>query len=255
MPAHVPRFLAAAVLALAACATARAQSFISFTTPDPVSAGHPFNLTVAGMLYATGAQPVPTVRVEGPVVTVILGRVCGLPACPQSGFRTQVVPMPGLFAGTYAARIYQGTSSASPDPHIQAIFTVAGPNYQGLWWNAPAGSQPGWGLAIDHQGDTLFAAWFTYGSTGAGQWLVMPNAARASDSTYSGDIYRTTGPAFNSRPWDPSAVASTKVGSGTLTFSSDRNGTFAYTVDGQSGGNTITRELFSSPVASCTAVP
>jgi len=135
------------------------------------------------------------------------------------------------------------------------IFTVAGPNYQGLWWNAPAGSQPGWGLAIDHQGDTLFAAWFTYGSTGAGQWLVMPNAARASDSTYSGDIYRTTGPAFNSRPWDPSAVASTKVGSGTLTFSSDRNGTFAYTVDGQSGGNTITRELFSSPVASCTAVP
>ena len=60
MPAHVPRFLAAAVLALAACATARAQSFISFTTPDPVSAGHPFNLTVAGMLYATGAQPVPT---------------------------------------------------------------------------------------------------------------------------------------------------------------------------------------------------
>lgn len=254
MPAHVLRFLAIAAFAMAQCGLARAQSFISFTTPDPVGAGHPFNLTIAGLLYAS-AHPAPTVTVEGPVVTVTLGRDCGLAACVQSGFRTQVVPMPGLAAGTYVARIYQGTSSASPDPDIQATFTVAGPNYQGLWWNAPAGTQPGWGLAIDHQGDTLFVAWFTYDSTGAGRWMVMPNGARTTDSTYAGDIYRTTGPAFNARPWDPAEVASTKVGSGTLTFSSARNGVFTYTVDGQSGVNNITREVFASPVATCVAIP
>ncbi|HSU44293.1 MAG TPA: M64 family metallopeptidase, partial [Casimicrobiaceae bacterium] len=35
-------------------------------------------------------------------------------------------------------------------------------NYQDLWWNAPAGSESGWGINITHQGTTLFVTWFTY---------------------------------------------------------------------------------------------
>lgn len=255
MPAHVPRSLAVAVVAMAVCASACAQSFIAFTTPNPVSAGHPFNLTVAGMLDPS-AQAVPTVTVEAPgVININLGRDCGFPSCPQNTFRTQVVPMPGLPAGTYVARIFQGPPIVSGDPDLQATFTVARTNYQGLWWNAPAGSQPGWGLSIDHQGDVLFVAWFTYNDSGSGMWLVIPNAARTADGTYSGDIYRTTGPVFDSHPWDPAAVHAAAVGNGTLTFLNERSGTFAYTVDGRSGSNTITREVFSAPVATCVATP
>src|SRR5215471_9867997 len=46
-------------------------------------------------------------------------------------------------------------------------------NYTGLWWADPAGSESGWGINFAHQGDTIFATWFTYDSTGAGMWLVM----------------------------------------------------------------------------------
>ena len=40
------------------------------------------------------------------------------------------------------------------------------PNYQGLWWNAPAASESGWGINFAHQGDVIFATWFTYDLTG-----------------------------------------------------------------------------------------
>ena len=78
-------------------------------------------------------------------------------------------------------------------------------NYQGLWWNAPAGSESGWGITFAHQGDTIFAAWFTYAASGAGQWLVM-TAPKTAPNTYSGTLYTTTGPAFNSVPFNPAQV-------------------------------------------------
>src|SRR6185436_19047761 len=56
-------------------------------------------------------------------------------------------------------------------------ITQAGPggnttNYQDMWWRSPAGSEPGWGVNIAHQGDVLFATWFTYAADGRGLWLV-----------------------------------------------------------------------------------
>jgi hypothetical protein len=36
-------------------------------------------------------------------------------------------------------------------------------NYQGIWWNA---SESGWGINLAHQGDTVFASWFTYDTAG-----------------------------------------------------------------------------------------
>ena len=34
---------------------------------------------------------------------------------------------------------------------------VAGTNYEGLWWNAPPGSESGWGINLAHQGNVIFA--------------------------------------------------------------------------------------------------
>ena len=48
---------------------------------------------------------------------------------------------------------------------------AAATNYQDLWWNAPAGSESGWGLNITHQGNTLFVTWFTYDLDGLPLWL------------------------------------------------------------------------------------
>lgn len=123
-------------------------------------------------------------------------------------------------------------------------------NYEGLWWNAPAGSESGWGINFAHQGDIIFASWFTYDLTGKGWWLVM-TAPKTAPNTYSGALYQTTGPPFNAVPFSPAAVTATQVGTGTLTFSDANNGSFAYTVNGISQIKNITREVFG-PLPTCT---
>jgi hypothetical protein len=127
----------------------------------------------------------------------------------------------------------------------------AAPIYQDLWWRAPAGSENGWGVNIAHQGDILFVTWFTYDASRKGLWLVGSSVAKTGANTYSGKLYRTTGPAFSASPWDPSNVRAAEVGSVTLTFSDANNGTFAYTVNGISQSKPITRQVFATPQTVC----
>jgi hypothetical protein len=122
-------------------------------------------------------------------------------------------------------------------------------NYQGLWWNSPAGSESGWGINFAHQGDVIFASWFTYDLSGKGWWLVM-TAPNTSGNTFSGSLLSVTGPAFDAVPFDPNQVAGTVVGTGTLNFTDANNGTFAYTVNGISQTKNITREIFG-PLPTC----
>ena len=126
--------------------------------------------------------------------------------------------------------------------------TGSSPNYQDLWWKS---SESGWGVNITHQGDILFATWFTYGADGKGLWLVMSNGAKVNDGVYSGALYRTTGPAFDSATWSPSQVGVTPVGTGTFTFTDANNGTFAYVVNGVTQSKAITRQVFSMPTSVC----
>jgi hypothetical protein len=141
---------------------------------------------------------------------------------------------------------------ASPVPTCTADASGASStNFQDLWWRSPAASESGWGLNITHQGDILFATWFTYGTDGRGMWLVMSDGRRTAANTYSGALYRTRGPAFNASPWDRSQVVVTQAGTATLTFSDANNGIFAYTVDSITQSKPITRQVFGSPVTVC----
>jgi hypothetical protein len=133
------------------------------------------------------------------------------------------------------------------------------PSYQGLWWNSPSGSEAGWGLNIAHQGNILFATWFTYDADGKGMWLVVPRAELQPMDGYDpyygmmpavfeyvGPIYRTSGPSFDAARFDPNAVTVTQVGDADFRFTSPNAGSFSYTVNGVSGGKAITRQVFSS---------
>jgi len=126
-------------------------------------------------------------------------------------------------------------------------------NYQGLWWNAPAGSESGWGINLAHQGDVIFATWFTYDGSGKAWWLSM-TANKTGSGVYAGDLYRTHGPSFNAVPFNPADVTATKVGTGTLTFSGVSDGTFAYVVAGTTQTKPITRQVFGA-LPSCTVAP
>jgi len=139
--------------------------------------------------------------------------------------------------------VCQGVIRAALRPYLPAA-------YQGMWWNAPAASESGWGINLAHQGDTIFATWFTYDATGKAWWLSM-TAAKAAWNVYAGTLYATRGPAFNAAPFDPALVTRTAVGTGTLTFADSNSGQFAYTVGGFTQTKAITRQVFG-PLSVCT---
>ena len=148
-----------------------------------------------------------------------------------------------------------------------ASVVTAGPppaavNYQGLWWNAPANSEPFWGINFAHSGDRVFATWYTYDTTGKAWWLSMlADKVPGTAATYSGDLLADSGPPFSAFVGTGMA---TKVGTGTLTFSDANNGSFHYDLNTGTGGSPvpvaqtkfITRyDLFTGPQVTCTFDP
>lgn len=126
-------------------------------------------------------------------------------------------------------------------------------NYQGLWFN-PA--EAGWGINFAHQGDTIFASWYTYDLNGKPTWLVM-TANKTTANTYTGQLFQGTGPPFDSAPFPPlgspgGAVIGGLGGTATVTFTDGNNAMFSYTVTGTATQiKTITRQLFG-PQPVCT---
>ncbi|QJR11377.1 hypothetical protein DSM104443_02452 [Usitatibacter rugosus] len=144
-----------------------------------------------------------------------------------------------------------GGGPAAPRAAPVTPPTAGTPAYQALWW---AGAQEsGWGINTTHQGDILFATWFTYNANGEGQWFLMSRAERTGPGEYTGTIYTTRGPAFNAVPFDSRQVVATEVGTGTFKFSSATSGRFEYTVNGITQSKTLTRTEFGNAIPECTA--
>jgi len=166
-------------------------------------------------------------------------------------------PLPGqsgIDTWTYQGKGEGGTASFSTTLRTASVVispAVAAENYTALWWN-PAES--GWGLNLNHQGNTLFATLFTYDASGAPMWLVMPGGAPAQAGVvgFTGDLYRTTGPAFDASPFTPIGPANiTPVGTMTVSFTSGGTGLLSYTVNGTSVSKTIQRQVYGSRAATC----
>jgi len=269
MPArHFRPSLFAVVLLLAALlsgAPSAALGADGIVTPDPSYAGDALRFTKFlsmgnSCLEQARALDVSTV---GNTITVrfavepIPPMVCGVP--PPLGLDVEIGPLvPGQYT-VHAVGDYHGM----PLPPTDTPFTVlAAPaplhSYQGLWWNAPAGSESGWGLSIAHQGDTLFVVWFTYDVAGRAWWL-SATLQRLADGSYHGDLFETTGPPFDTAPFPPLGAASgataTRVGEATVAFADAHNGTFAYTVGGASQTKSITRQVFGTVVHDCPFEP
>ena len=122
-------------------------------------------------------------------------------------------------------------------------------NFQDLWFNP---TEPGWGVNITHQGNTLFATLFTYDASGQPMWLVMSNGT-LTGTGFTGPLYRTSGPPFNASPW----TAATPAQVGTMTFvppSLEEGGTEAtltYTFNGVSVTKRIQRQVFGNVKPLC----
>lgn len=114
-------------------------------------------------------------------------------------------------------------------------------NYQDLWFN-PA--EPGWGVNITHQDSTIFATLFTYEANGRGLWLVMSAGAANSSGGFSGPLYRTAGPVFNTTPWTPTSV--TQVGTMTFTPTDGNAATLTYSYNNVNVTKQVQRQVFGA---------
>lgn len=124
------------------------------------------------------------------------------------------------------------------------------PRYQGFWANA---SEPGWGLYLAHQADTVFGIWMTYAPNGNPLWYSMP-LAKGENETYSGPIVFTTGPSYDQALYDPSQVGAMEVGSAAVSFDDRNNAHLEYNLPGlYSGTRDIARQVFdqSTEAAAC----
>ena len=140
------------------------------------------------------------------------------------------------------AALVPGSSTCPPLPYVTS-----------LWWNP---NESGWGINLNQQGTKLFATLFTYDSTRAPMWLVMSGGAMQADGvTFSGPLYRTTGPAFNANPFTPIGPSNvTEVGTMTMTLDEANAATVTYTVNGVQVEKNIQRQLYGSRTANCMPI-
>jgi hypothetical protein len=122
-------------------------------------------------------------------------------------------------------------------------------NYQDMW-AVPNLAEAGWGINFTHQGDLIFASWFTYDANGKALW-VTATLTKTGARTFTGSLDVTTGPPFSAVPFDPSRVTHSNVGTATVTFTDGANGTFASTLHGVSQVKAITRFVFSGAGTIC----
>jgi hypothetical protein len=124
---------------------------------------------------------------------------------------------------------------------------AASENFQDLWWNP---HDQGWGMNIAHQGDVIFATYYTYDAGGKGVWYAMSNTVKAAGSTYAGPIQQVRGPAFDSA-WDATKVSATATGTASFRFDGNGVGAFQYALGADAGTKTMERMAFSLPATVC----
>lgn len=120
-------------------------------------------------------------------------------------------------------------------------------NYSDLWWNP---NESGWGITLADHETQLFGVWYTYAADGSPTWYVIPGGTFTEGKRFfSADIYRTTGPAYNT-PFDASVVTVTKMGTANIDFSpaglAAGTALFSYTVGSVSQTKQIQRQPFGN---------
>ena len=119
-------------------------------------------------------------------------------------------------------------------------------NYSDMWFNP---SESGWGVTIADHETQLFAVWYTYDTDGAPLWFTVPGGTfNANRTVFTGDLYRTTGPSF-AGPFDPAAVARTKVGTASFQFTPGGSASFTWTIGSTTRSRQIQRLSFGSAPA------
>ncbi len=147
-----------------------------------------------------------------------------------------------LDPGVYYVQVTHWEADGTGPYNLKLQASTVDKNYTDLWWND---TESGWGINFNHQGNILFGTLFTYDRDGRPLWLVMSNGARQADGSFRGELYRTTGPAFNAVPF--TGAAAIPVGTMSVAFPTLDTGTLTYTYEGTEVMKAIKRQAFATP--------
>ena len=145
----------------------------------------------------------------------------------------------GGLAGGSASCANTGRSEAEGNVDFYSRFDQVYPSLQ-QWLGTPASAGPtrdhtgawfvpsesGWGLTVFQFPGQLFALVFVYDAQGRPSWYRLQGAWTGTD-TVTAPLDRASGPSWGPS-FDPAAVRYTRVGTGTLTFTSPTAATFSF---------------------------
>lgn len=121
-----------------------------------------------------------------------------------------------------------GLSSTIISTPTFAQTTIAdAASYAGFWVKP---SESGWGLNLQHQGDNIFAAWYTYDADGKPIWLTM--SCKLVGNQCKESIYFIVGRPLSQGLTNIGPIVD-NVGVGNLTFNTASSLTFTYTLYGK----------------------
>jgi hypothetical protein len=126
----------------------------------------------------------------------------------------------------------------------------AATNYSDLWyWQ----EESGWGLTVEHQGNLIYIAWYTYADDGKPMWMASL-LSRQEDGSYAGIINRPNRGVWSY--YDTFGPATTfplpEVGTSTLRFLDGEHAVFGYTVGSVTQLKAIRRIVFGTPRQICS---
>jgi hypothetical protein len=116
-----------------------------------------------------------------------------------------------------------------------------------LWFNT---NEEGWGANVIHQRDTLFITLFVYGENNAPTWYVASDVSLSSAAngvlTYTGALFRTTGPYFGASTFNEADVNVVPVGTLTFVATELNAATLTYVVSGVTVTKSLTRQTWKA---------
>jgi hypothetical protein len=122
-------------------------------------------------------------------------------------------------------------------------------NLSTIWW-VPAES--GWGLNLNQQGNSVFAAWFTYGEDGKAMWFYGVLEKTANADVWMGSILRTTGVPFD-QITGPASKTNDAAGTAIITATPDGALLLQQTIGTTTQTKRMERFAFDASVPTCAS--
>ena len=247
-----------------------------------VTASAQFRATdIGNLIYAFAYAPISSANVEKDGPTCVLSQLgpSGLQAVSSSNLQSYAgnvtsnlqqtvtilrnVPTTQVAGATFCIGTATTGSQATAAGNSVCVVTVPGSSIclppaantpaalSGLWWSS---SESGWGIHFTQRGTNVFAAWYTYDTSGNPKWYVstcaMNGGATGTTGTCSGAFYEVSGPTFFTPPFNTSLVHAVNAGNLQVTFQGADNASMTYSaVASQTRTVGITRQPLSTGAA------